>query len=156
LFKRKIKAIFVNIPQGDKNYGKEYWKLNKSLYGLKQWGRVWNEIITVLHENIGFQQLVSVPCIFKKVNKKNTSCIIGIYVDDMIITGNDQEISKTIKLIKEKFKISNCERINYLLSIKVEKRNNSYLISQTTLKIFYQNSKLIILVQLIYLVLVII
>jgi len=39
---------------------------------------------------------------------------------------------KPFKLIKEKFKISNCERINYLLGIKVEKKNNSYLISQTT------------------------
>jgi len=90
------KDIFVNILQGDKNYGKGYWKLNKVLYGLKQSERVWNETITVFLENIGFQQLVSEPCIFKKVNKENTSCIIGIYVDDMIITGKDQEISKTI------------------------------------------------------------
>jgi len=126
------KDIFVNILQGDKNYGKGYWKLNKVLYGLKQSERVWNETITVFLENIGFQQLVSEPCIFKKVNKESTSCIIGIYVDDMIITDKDQEISKTIKLIKEKFKISNCERINYLLSITVEKQNNSYLISQIT------------------------
>jgi len=59
------KDIFVNIPQGDKNYGKGYWKLNKALYGLKQSGRVWNGTITIFLENIGFQQLVSEPCILR-------------------------------------------------------------------------------------------
>ena len=48
----------------------------------------------------------------------------------MIITGKTYEIEKTIKLIKNNFKISNCERINYLLGIKVEKKGHKYSISQ--------------------------
>ena len=125
------KDIYVIIPQGDKNYGKGYWKLNKALYGLKQSGRRWNETITNFLINNGFQQLVSEPCIFKRSRKGMTTCIVGIYVDDMIITGKTQEIKNTISLIKNNFKISNCERINYLLGIKVEKKGKKYSISQT-------------------------
>ena len=97
---------------------------------MKQSGSRWNEIITNFLKKNGFQQFVSEPCIFKKTSKGKTTCIVGIYVDDMIITGKTYEIEKTIKLIKNNFKISNCERINYLLGIKVEKKGYKYSISQ--------------------------
>jgi len=42
-------------------------------------------------------------------------------VDDMIITDDYKEIYKTIKTIKDKFKISKYEYANYLLGIKVNK-----------------------------------
>jgi len=125
------KDIYVNIPQGDINYKNGYWKLNKALYGLKQSGRQWNETITEYLKSIGFEQLQSDPCIFKKTNKDNkVTCIIGLYVDDMIITGEDDEIERLIKLIKNKFKISNYGPIDYLLGIKVEKNGYKYSISQ--------------------------
>ena len=126
------KNIYVTISQGDKNYGKGFWKLNKALYGLKQSGRQWNETITLFLKNIGFQQLISEPCIFKKTRHGKIICIIGIYVDDMIITGLSQEIFNTIKIIKNNYKISNCEYINYLLGIKVDSNNFNYSISQVS------------------------
>ena len=125
------KNIYVTIPQGDSNHGKGFWKLNRALYGLKQSGIQWNETITSFFKGIGFQQLISESCIFKKNMHGKASCIIGIYVDDMIITGKSIEISKTIRTIKNKFKISKCEHINYLLGIKVENNNFRYSVSQT-------------------------
>ncbi len=76
--------------------------------------------------------MISEPCIFKKVYDNNkVSCIIGLYVDDMIITGKDFEIRETIRLIKSNFKISNCGPLKYLLGIKVEKHGYKYSISQS-------------------------
>lgn len=124
------KDIYVTIPQGDRNYGKGYWKLNKALYCFKQSGRQWNETITSFLISIGFKQLISEQCIFKKIHNNIVTCIIGLYVDDMIITGTKTEIHKTINLIKNRFKISNCGPINYLLGIKVEKQDFKYSISQ--------------------------
>jgi len=42
-----------------------------------------------------------------KENKNKLTNIIGIYVDDMIITGIENETNKIIKKIKENFEISN-------------------------------------------------
>ena len=39
--------IYVDIPEGDKNYNSgKYWILNKALYGLKQVGRQWYKEIS--------------------------------------------------------------------------------------------------------------
>jgi len=63
------------------------------LYGLKQSGsqryiKIYNFLV-----NQGFKQLKFKKCIFKKLGKKNgLVCIIGLYVDDIIITGHKNQI----------------------------------------------------------------
>jgi len=123
--------IYVNIPEGDKNYKKGYWLLNKALYGLKQSGRAWFITIKNFIIKCGFDQLKSEPCIFRKYdNNNNITCLIGIYVDDMIITCKSHDIENIINVIKQKFKISNCGEAKYLLGIIIERNFNSYLIHQ--------------------------
>ncbi len=124
--------VYVKIPQGDKNYGKGYWKLNKSLYGLKQSGRNWNSTITEFLIKIGFKQCKNEHCLFYHINNENkVSCLIGLYVDDMIITGFNYDLLYFIQKIKNKFSISNCQSINYILGISIEKDENfNYSISQ--------------------------
>jgi len=122
--------IYTTIPKGDSNFGRGYWKLNKALYGLKQSGRQWNKTITKFLIKQGFKQILSEKCIFKYSIKNKTKCIIGLYVDDMIIAGEDKIITDIIKKIKNKFKVSNCGPVEYILGIKVEKENNKYIISQ--------------------------
>ena len=56
--------------------------------------------------------------------------IIGLYVDDMVITGEDKEIKKIVNIIKNNFKLSKVEPINYILGIKIDKEDNKYYISQ--------------------------
>jgi len=48
----------------------------------------------------------------------------------MAIAGLVKEINNIINKIKQKFKISKCEPINYILGIKIEKNNFNYSISQ--------------------------
>jgi len=123
--------IYVNIPPGDINHEKGFWRLNKALYGLRQSGRQWFETISKFIINQNFTQLKSDPCIFKKNYRNNkVICIIGVYVDDMIICGIASEIQKIINKIKSNFKISNYSPIKYLLGITVERENFNYYISQ--------------------------
>lgn len=122
--------IYVTIPQGDPNFGRGYWKLNKALYGLRQSGRQWNLTITNFLIKNGYTQLISEKCIFKKIKNNKLICIIGLYVDDMVITGEEDEIKDIIDIIKNNFKISKAEPANYILGIKIEKLNNKYFISQ--------------------------
>jgi len=127
---RLDEEIYVMIPQGDRYFERGYWRLNKALYGLKQSGRQWNRTISNFLTKNGYKQLKSEQCIFIKENKNKLTCIIGIYVDDMIITGIENETNKIIKRIKENFKISNSGDLNYILGIEIENKNNIYYISQ--------------------------
>jgi len=125
------KDIYTTIPPGDKNYQKGFWKLNKALYGLRQSGRQWFETISTFIKEQGFHQLKSDPCIFRKLKDNKIICLIGIYVDNMIISSNNYEINDIINKIKSKFKISNYGPIKYLLGITIEQTKFEYRISQT-------------------------
>jgi len=110
---------------------KGFWRLNRVLYGLKQAGRQWFLTISKFLRENGYTQLSSEPCIFKKVINNKLVGLIGLYVDDMMITGNNREIRNIISKLKKRFKISNCEPLRYILGIKIEKVHNNYIISQT-------------------------
>ena len=114
--------IYTTIPKGDSNFGRGYWKLNKALYGFKQSGRQWNKTITKFLTKLGFKQILSEKCIFKYSIKNKTKCLIGLYVDDMIISGEDKIITNIIKKIKNKFKVSNCGPVRIYIRNKSRKR----------------------------------
>ena len=126
------KDIYVSIPQGDSNFGGGYWKLNKALYGLKQSGRQWNLTIDKFLKKQNFKPLKAEQCIYIYKENKKTRCIVGLYVDDMIITGEKPVIENIILQIKKEFKISNCGPIEYILGIKIDKIGYKYFISQTS------------------------
>ena len=48
----------------------------------------------------------------------------------MLITGNNSEIMEIINKIKNKYKISNCQKAKYILGITIERINQCYYISQ--------------------------
>jgi len=125
------KEIYMSMPPGDPNFGRGWWKLNKALYGLKQSGRQWNKTLSKFLIKNRYTQLITEKCIFVKKNEKgDVLVIIGVYVDGMVITGIKIEIQNTINIIKNNFKISKSEQINYILGIEVKKIDNKYIISQ--------------------------
>ncbi len=77
----------------------------KALYGLKQSGRQWYHTISKYITSNDFKQSKTEPCIFYKLNNDNIVCLIGIYVDAIIITGINKEIKDFIGKITSKFKI---------------------------------------------------
>ena len=80
--------LYMEIPEGDENFKKGYWKLNKAIYGLKQAGRMWNFKINDTLIELGFIRCKSEPCVYvKKDNNNNVICILAIYVDDILIAG---------------------------------------------------------------------
>ena len=65
-------------------------RLNKALYELKQSLRAWFGRFTTAMTKFGYKQSNSDQTLFLKRKNKLITCLI-IYVDDMIITGNDKE-----------------------------------------------------------------
>jgi len=124
--------IYMRAPKGDPSYGIYFWKLNKSLYGLKQAGKEWNDILNEELIKIGFNRLKSEPCVYTKLNKsKEIICILSVYVDDILIAGTNQEINKEKESIKRRFNIKDIGDVEFVIGIKFDKTPNGYILHQT-------------------------
>ena len=64
-------------------------KLLKALYGLKQAGRAWYDLLTKELESHGYTRSDIDRCLFTKISGSSTTHI-AIYVDDLLIVGNDE------------------------------------------------------------------
>jgi hypothetical protein len=65
-----------------------YWvKLQKSLYDLKQSGRMWYNRLSEYLLQKGYSNNDDCPCVFIKMSQ-TCFCIISVYVDDLNIIGN--------------------------------------------------------------------
>ena len=122
--------IYMKAPEGDPYHDKGFWKLKKALYGLKQAAREWNENISNFIQNMGFKRLISEPCMFVKYKGSKVVCIISVYVDDFLVTGTDEEIENSVKLLKEKYTITDVGDANFIIGIKIDRIGNGYLLHQ--------------------------
>ena len=93
--------IYMAQPEGFIKSGQEHkvCKLVKSIYRLKQAGRVWYETISkTLQKKLGFQQLHSDAGVHVLHQREGDHEIILIlYVDDLLIMGNSQPMIHSIK-----------------------------------------------------------
>ena len=121
--------IYMLLPEGMKQKG--YCKLNKALYGLKQSGRMWNETLNKVLLKLNFKRFLSDPCVYIKKDKSNEIvCLLAVYVDDIIVTGTDDEIIKTKSLIKNNFEATDVGEVDFIIGIKFVKCNDGYIIHQ--------------------------
>lgn len=98
--------IYMAQPEGfvDENNPEKVCKLRKSLYGLKQAARCWNQALHKFLIESDYIQSNADPCIYikrVKLNDKECLVIVAVYVDDLIIASND-----TVILLEEKRKLS--------------------------------------------------
>ena len=101
LYGKLKEEIYMAQPEGFIKSGHEHkvCKLVKSIYGLKQAGRVWYEtIIKTLQKKLGFQQLHSDAGVhILHQQEGDHEIILILYVDDLLIMGNSQPMIHSIK-----------------------------------------------------------
>lgn len=73
------------------------YKLLKSIYGLKQSGRLWNQKVIIFLKILGFNPLNANPSILVSTRNGGGILIISVYVDDFLFASNN---SKTLELLK--------------------------------------------------------
>jgi hypothetical protein len=100
--------VYVIQPPGFevKGQSSKVYKLHKALYGLKQAPRAWNAKLDATLTELQFEKCPSEPGFYrKKVN--NSVLVVGVYVDDLVITGDSEEVIEIFKeQMKSKFSMS--------------------------------------------------
>ena len=71
-------------------------KLQRSIYGLKQASRSWNIRFDQAIKSFGFIQNIDEPCVYKKIQGKYIAFLV-LYVNDILLIGNDIGVLTTIK-----------------------------------------------------------
>lgn len=105
-------------------------KLQRSLYGLKQSPRVWFGRFSLAMKKYGFCQSNSDHTLFLKRRQGKVTALI-IYVDDMIITGDDsEEIARLQKRLAAEFEMKNLGGLKYFLGIEVARSRKGIFLSQ--------------------------
>lgn len=95
------------------------WWLKKSLYGLKQAGRVWNDMLNAELKALGFQQCDSDFCVYTYGDGDN-KIHLTVYVDDMIMVGRDLDKIQALQgQLGTKFKIKDLGKALYILGIQI-------------------------------------
>nr|GEV68582.1 putative reverse transcriptase, RNA-dependent DNA polymerase [Tanacetum cinerariifolium] len=124
--------VYMDPPSGfvESLNPREVCHLKKSLYGLKQSPRAWFGRFTLAMRKYGFKQSNSDHTLFLKRKGKLITCLI-IYVDDMIITGNDEEEMTRLRTnLFKKFKMKDLGILKYFLGIEVLRSKQGIFICQ--------------------------
>jgi hypothetical protein len=113
--------VYMDLPPGyTATSGDEVvCKLQRALYGLKQSPRAWFGRFSLAMKKYGYQQSHSDHTLFLKRQRGKVTALI-IYVDDMIITGDDsKEISSLQEQLATEFEMKNLGGLKYFMGIEV-------------------------------------
>ena len=122
--------LYMMQPEGfvDPKGANKVCKLQRSIYGLVQASRSWNKRFDSVIKAFGFIQTFGEACIYKKVSGSSVAFLI-LYVDDILLIGNDIEFLDSIKgYLNKSFSKKDLGEAAYTLSIKIYKDRSRCLI----------------------------
>ena len=97
-------TLFMRVPDGVEAELDQVCLIQKSIYGLKQAGANWHQLLTDWLMKEGFVRSETDPCAF--VLKGSVTCYITVYVDDMILLSEDQRIVQdVVERMQKKFTV---------------------------------------------------
>ena len=122
--------IYMQGPLGYKSQDKDTIKrLQKSLYGLKQAGRKWYDMLAHVLADLGFRVIQADLGVFYK-HQEDHILILVVHVNDCIFTGTSPSL---ITEYKQKFHkhyaLTNLGPISWLLGIQITHNCSEHTIS---------------------------
>lgn len=126
--------IYMRIPHGfypdAKRQGKVL-KLLKSLYGLKQAGKIWYTLLSEFLISNGFKNSSLDRCCFIKT-MGSVVLIVLTYVDDLIYASNSiTALQQFKKQMATRFKMKDLGELNYIVGIKITRTTRSTKLDQS-------------------------
>ncbi|KAD7478926.1 hypothetical protein E3N88_02062 [Mikania micrantha] len=126
--------VYVQQPQGFEKKGSEnmVYRLDKALYGLRQAPRAWNHKLDQTLKELGFDRCSYEQAVYKQTDQDGIS-IVGVYVDDLIVTGSSSQKTRNfVKQMESKFEMINLGLLSYYLGIEVEQGTSGIVLKQSS------------------------
>ena len=123
----------MSLPLGfeEKHGSDKVYRLRKSLYGLKQSPRAWFECFGKTVTSYGFQQSQIDHTLFYKYSKDGKVEILIVYVDEIILTGDDiDELERLKKRLAKDFEIKDLGMLKYFLGEEFARSKKGIFVNQ--------------------------
>jgi hypothetical protein len=113
--------VYMRQPEGFVEKGNDwFWRLLKSLYGLKQAGRCWHKKLNEVLEQLGFKRTICEHSVWI-FQRDDVRIIIPVFIDDMTIAAKSkQEIQKVKDDLRKHFKLRDLGPTSFLLGVEIK------------------------------------
>ena len=115
-------TIYVRQPSGflDNDNPDKVLRLHNALYGFRQTPRAWNAKFESTLLSLKFKRCASEHGMCAHSHSEQR-LIVGVYIDDLIITGGDMKVLGRFKReMSKNFKMSDLGVLSYYLSIELQ------------------------------------
>ncbi|CAL1378886.1 unnamed protein product [Linum trigynum] len=119
--------IYMEQPEGIKREKNEDYvcRLRKSFYGLKQAPRQWYKKFESVMGEQGYKKTTSDHCVFVKKISDGDFIILLLYVDDMLITGQNVSKIHNLKELRKSFAMKDLGPAKHILGIRIVRDRGS-------------------------------
>ena len=121
-------TVYMKQPEGfiDEKKKDMVCLLKKSIYGLKQSPRCWNQTLHNQLMKMGFNQTESEPCIYVRNDGKDL-ILLAVYVDDLLLAGKSETATAKIKAeLARVFTVKDMGELHHFLGMRV-KQGSGYI-----------------------------
>jgi hypothetical protein len=125
--------VYVQQPSGfiDSKNKHKVLHLRKALYGLRRAPWAWNQKLDASILGLGFKRCVDEHGIYTR-GSGTGRLIVGVYVDDLIITGGDAvAVNKFKGQMMNTFRMSDLGLLSYYLGLEVSQGPAGIMLRQT-------------------------
>ena len=127
------KEIYVQQPKGYQNLKRinDVYKRHKALYGLKKAPTAWYFKLDKSLTTLGLKKSEYELAVYYK-NSNESSMIVGVYVDDLLLTGSDEESLREFKIeLMKLFEKTDHGPLSTYLGIQViQKKKGEIILNQ--------------------------
>ena len=123
--------IYMVQPENFVSKGQErkVCKLKRLIYGLKQSSRQWYLRFHQAVMSYGFAMTEEDHCVYIKRSKGNF-VILSLYVDDILLAGNDKSFVMAIKeWLSSNFEMKDMGEAAYILGVKITRDRSKNLLA---------------------------
>jgi len=117
----------IGCPHTEKN---TYWKLQRTLYGLKRSPRHWYDKAIQILSKMGLQQCPNAPCLFTgTILPGKPPLFLGLYVDDFIFFSESDEVEQHFqKELQKATQVDFMGNVTHFLGLRFQwRKTNSNL-----------------------------
>ena len=111
--------------------------MKRNLYGSKSAPKLWYNCLYHFVIELGFKSVAGHPCLFiwsTVLEEQIIVIVIGIFVDDLLVTGNSiAEIEALRERMNKRFILTDQGKLEYYLGVEISRRdeNDTLLLHQT-------------------------